>query len=303
MRFMVIVKASVDSEAGKLPDETLLAAMGRYNQEMLRAGVMLAGDGLKPSAKGVRVRQSGKKVSVVDGPFAETKELVGGFWLISTRTKAEAIDWMKRAPFDDAEVEIRQLYELSDFPVDEGEQPEGWRAQEQRMRDGADAVTSGSGSAPVPRKPGTTRYLVMLRSDQVAESGALPGPEALARMGALMDEMMKSGAVLGGEGLKPSASGARIRYQGGRRAVTDGPFSETKELIAGYTMIQVKTREEAIDFARRWLQIHTEVSHLADGELEIRPMLELEDFPVRPEEKADGWRQQEQAFKEKHGLP
>ena len=288
-----------------MPSEQQFAEMGAYNQELIKAGMMLAGDGLKPSSKGMRVRQSGpqKKITVVDGPFAEARELVGGFWLISAKSKADAVDWMKRAPFEDAEIELRQLYEVSDFPVDANEAAgdAGWRDQEQRFRDAADAAATGSAPPPVARKPGTTRYLVMLRSDQGTESGALPGPEALAKMGALMDDMMTKGAVLGGEGLKPSASGARIRFQGGRRTVIDGPFSETKELIAGYTLIQVATREEAIDFARRWVQIHTEVTDKTDGELEIRPMMELEDYPVRPEEKPDGWRHQEQTFREKSG--
>jgi hypothetical protein len=282
MRFIVMVKADANSEAGKLPSQAVLSAMGAFNQEMTNAGVMLAGEGLKASAKGFLVQKAGKKVTVVDGPFAEAKELVGGFWLLSTRTKAEAIDWIKRAPFQEGNVELRQLYELSDFPVDESEKAAGWREQEQAFRDGADAAATGSGPPPVARKPGTTRYMVMLRADRATERGTLPGPEALARMGALMDEMVKAGAVLGGEGLKPSASGARIHFQGDKRTVIDGPFSETKEMIAGYTLIQVKTREEAISFAKRWLDIHTDVSGLDEGQLEIRPLFELEDFPVSP---------------------
>ena len=116
MRFMVVVKANKESEAGVLPDEKILAAMGKYNEELVKAGVMLAGDGLQPSSKGARVRFEGKKRMVIDGPFSETKELVAGYWIWQCRSKEEAIEWLKRAPFDNGEeVEIRQVYELSDF--------------------------------------------------------------------------------------------------------------------------------------------------------------------------------------------
>jgi hypothetical protein len=116
MRFMVVVKANKESEAGVLPDEKILAAMGKYNEELVKAGVMLAGDGLQPSSKGARVRFEGKKRMVIDGPFSETKELVAGYWIWQCRSKEEAIEWLKRAPFDSGEeVEIRQVYELSDF--------------------------------------------------------------------------------------------------------------------------------------------------------------------------------------------
>src|SRR5213596_2724138 len=112
MRFMIIVKASKDSEAGVMPDEKLLAAMGKFNEELVKAGVMLAGEGLHPSSKGARVRFSGAKRTVIDGPFAETKELVAGFWLWEVKSLSEAIEWLKRAPFEDGfEVEIRQVFE------------------------------------------------------------------------------------------------------------------------------------------------------------------------------------------------
>ena len=116
MRFMVLVKANNASEAGILPDEHMLGAMGKYNEELVRAGVMLAGDGLQPSSKGARVKFKGENRIVIDGPFSETKELVAGYWIWQCRTKEEAIEWLKRAPFTEGEeVEIRQVYELSDF--------------------------------------------------------------------------------------------------------------------------------------------------------------------------------------------
>jgi hypothetical protein len=115
MRFMVIVKANKESEAGVLPDEKMLTEMGKYNEELVKAGVMLAGEGIQASSKGARVRFEGKKRTVIDGPFAETKELVAGFWLWQVKSKAEAIEWLKRAPFQEGEVEIRQVFENEDF--------------------------------------------------------------------------------------------------------------------------------------------------------------------------------------------
>jgi len=132
MRFMVIVKADVDSEAGVLPDKKILTAMGKYNEELVKAGVMLAGEGLQASSKGARVRFSGAKRTVTAGPFAETKELIAGFWLWQVKSKEEAIEWLKRAPFDGGtEVEIRQVFETEDFGA---ELTPEMREQEERIR-------------------------------------------------------------------------------------------------------------------------------------------------------------------------
>ena len=132
MRFMVIVKANKDSEAGKLPSEKELTAMGKFNEELVKAGVMLAGEGLQPSSKGARIKFSGGKRVVIDGPFTETKELVAGFWLLQVKSKDEVIEWIKRAPFmRNEEVEIRQLFEAEDFG--DALTPE-LREQEERMR-------------------------------------------------------------------------------------------------------------------------------------------------------------------------
>ena len=118
MRFMVLLKANKDTEGGVLPSEQLLADMTRYNEELVKAGVMLAGEGLQPSSKGARVKFSGSTRTVVDGPFAETKELIAGFWILQTRSKEEAVEWVKRCPNptgEDAEIEIRQIFEAADF--------------------------------------------------------------------------------------------------------------------------------------------------------------------------------------------
>ncbi len=131
MRFAVLVKATKDSEAGVLPSREMLTRMGAFNETLVKAGVMLAGEGLQASSKGVRVKFAGGKPTVTDGPFAETKELVAGFWIWQVASKQEAIDWLKRAPFTDEEVEIRQILEAEDFGADFT--PE-LRAQEERLR-------------------------------------------------------------------------------------------------------------------------------------------------------------------------
>ena len=131
MRFMILVKADKDAEAGVLPDQELLTAMGKYNEELAQAGVLLAAEGLHPSAKGARVRFSGGQRTVIDGPFVETKELIAGFWLWQVQSKEEAIAWVKRCPMEEAEIEIRQVFEAEDFGP--AFTPE-LREQEERLR-------------------------------------------------------------------------------------------------------------------------------------------------------------------------
>jgi hypothetical protein len=115
MRFMMLVKADEQSEAGVMPSEEMLAEMGKYNEELMKAGVLLAGDGLQASSKGARVSFSGGKPTVTDGPFTEAKELIAGYWLIQVKSKEEAVEWAKRVPFDEGEIELRQVFELEDF--------------------------------------------------------------------------------------------------------------------------------------------------------------------------------------------
>jgi hypothetical protein len=134
MRFMILIKATKDTEAGALPDKKLLTEMGKFNEELVKAGVMLAGEGLHPSSKGARVKFSGSKRTVIDGPFAETKELICGFWLWRVKSKEEAIEWVKRCPNphnEETEIEIRQVFEAEDFGAEFS--PE-LREQEERLR-------------------------------------------------------------------------------------------------------------------------------------------------------------------------
>jgi PhnB protein len=147
MRYMAIVKANKDSEAGVMPGTDLLAAMGKYNEELVKTGVMLAGEGLHPSSKGLRIRFSGKQRTVIDGPFAETKELIAGFWLWQVRSREEAIEWLKRAPFDGgAEVELRPVFEADDFGA--ALTPE-LREREERLR----AQAGQRPAPPIPVQP------------------------------------------------------------------------------------------------------------------------------------------------------
>jgi hypothetical protein len=143
MRFMVIVKASQDSEAGVMPSQQLLTDMGNYNEALVKAGVLLAGEGLHPSSKGARMRFSGKERTVIDGPFSETKELIAGFWLWQVRSKEEALEWLRRAPFGDgAELELRQVFEMDDFGAEFT--PE-LREQEKRVFDAAAREAAAKG--------------------------------------------------------------------------------------------------------------------------------------------------------------
>jgi hypothetical protein len=137
MRFMMLVKATKESEAGVLPEKEVFEAMGKYNEELLKAGALRAGEGLQPSSKGLRVKFSGDKRTIIDGPFPETKELLAGFWVIEVKSKEEALDWAKRIPFQDGEVEIRPIFEGSDFPADvfppeEAAREQAWRDELQK---------------------------------------------------------------------------------------------------------------------------------------------------------------------------
>jgi hypothetical protein len=272
---MMLVKANKDSEAGVPPDEKILSEMGKYNEELVKADALLAADGLQASSKGVRVRYSNGKFKIIDGPFTETKELIAGFWLIQAKSKEEAVEWAKRVPFREGEVEVRPLYELPDFPVDPAEKPNGWREKEEQFR-----------AAPPPaRKPGTIRYMGILKADKDTEAGVLPDEKFLSAMGAFFEEGVKAGVILSGEGLQPSSKGARVRYSGSKRTVIDGPFAETKELIAGYAILQFTSKAEAIEWTKRFVQVDAPGRLGAESECEIRPFFELEDFPAKPAEK------------------
>jgi hypothetical protein len=275
MRFMMLVKADESSEKGAMPDEKVLSEMGKYNEELVKAGVMLAGEGLHPSSKGVRIRLSGGKYTVTDGPFAGARELVAGFWLIQAKSKEEAIDWAKKIPFEEGEVEVRQIFELEDFPVDPAEQAGGWRDNEQQWRD-----TKVAENPTFALRGGKTiRYLCFVKADKATEAGVMPDEKSLSAMGTFLDEAIKSDVLLGGEGLQPTSKGVRVRYAGSKRTVVDGPFTESKELVAGFALLQVNSKQEVIDWGKRFLAVDVEGRLNNEAEIEIRQVFEPSDFP------------------------
>ena len=287
MRFMMLVKAGKDYEAGVLPDEKILSEMVKYNEELVKAGALLACERLQPSSKGARVRYANGKFSVIDGSFAETKELIAGYCLIQAESRDEAIAWAKRVPLQEGEVEIRPLFELSDFPVAPAENS----PKEEQLR-----------AAPPVGKPRTIRYMGLVKADPDTEAGVLPDKKFLAAMGAFLEEGVKSGVYLSAAGLQPSSKGARVRYSGSKRLVIDGPFAETKELIAGYVIVQFASKAEAIAWTKRFMreQIRKKIKNEdlvqvdapgrlgAESECEIREIFEYENFG--PSEAAERFR-------------
>jgi hypothetical protein len=272
MRYMLLVKAHAEYEAGVLPDEATLSEMAQFNEDLVKAGALVACDRLEPSSKGTRVHYGNGKFTVTDGPFAETKELIAGYCMIQAKSLEEAIGWAKRIPLKNGEVEVRPLFELEDFPVDPAEQPGGWREKEEQMR-----------AAPPPlRKPGTTRYMGLLKSDPDTEAGVLPDEKVLSAMGAFIEEGVKAGIFLSGEGLQPSSKSARVRYSGEKRIVTDGPFAETKELVAGYAILQFASKDEGIEWTKRFVQVDAPGRYAASCECELRPIFEFNQFGASP---------------------
>jgi hypothetical protein len=254
MKFLILRRADSKTEAGVLPDGALLDAMGKYHEEMAEAGILRGGEGLQPSAKGVRLSVSNGKVSVIDGPFTETKELIAGFSMIDVPSKQDAIDLVKRWPPLDGDVvlEIRQAGCAADCP---GIEP-------------AQAAALG----PNPPLEGK-RFMVMIRSDQYSEADMMPDPKVLDSMIAVHDASVRAGELLAGEGLAASSKGTRVAFSGGKMSITDGPFAEIKELIAGFWMIRAKTIQDAIEWVKRY-----PYPSGGDAELEIRQVFEAEDF-------------------------
>lgn len=262
-RYMLVVKATPEIEAGTFPDEAFNEESAKFIDDVANAGALVACDRLQPSSHGKRVHYKDGKITVTDGPFAETKELVAGYCLIRVASMEEAIAWAKRMPFKSGIVDVRPLFELDDFPVDPAEQPGGWRDKEEEMR-----------TEPPARKPGTTRYLGVLKADRDTEAGCMPDEKALAAMGAFIEEAGRSGVFLAGEGLKPSSEAARVTFSGNQRIVTDGPFAETKELIAGYAVLQFATPAEALEWTKRFVQVDAPCRLNGECQCEMRPIVD-----------------------------
>ncbi len=276
MRFLIMVKGDKDSEAGVMPRPELMVAMGKYNVELANAGVLLDGGGLGPTSDGFRTDGFVDRITVTDGPFTEAREVVSGYWLIQVKSKAEAIEWATRIPFEGvAQVELRPLFELDDFPIAENES--GWREEEEgEMRE----KFSNRPPSALAESPGSTtdrapklRYMLLFKANDRSEAGDLPNEEELTAMGAVMTDLARSGKLLSGEGLKASSEGARVEFSGGRRTVIDGPFTETKELVAGYSVVQVDSKQEAMEIARRCVEASRE------SVIETRKIFGEADFP------------------------
>lgn len=255
MRYLLIVKATPDYEAGQLPSREILAEMVQWNEAMAKSGSMLASERLLPSSKGTRVCLVDRKITVTDGPFAETKELVAGACMIQAPSLAAAVDWAKRIPFREAEVEVRPLLEVFDPPAE-----------------------SGQPVPPPQRKPGMIGYLAFIKSDSEVEAGKFPDEKAIAEMTVFLQNSAEAGVFLAGEGLAPSSRSARVRYADKQRTVMDGPFAETKELVAGYCSLQFASKAAAIEWARQFVQVDAPGRFQERCEIELRPIFEYTEF-------------------------
>jgi hypothetical protein len=288
MRFIMLFKSDERTEAGALPSEREIAAMQEYNQALVDAGALLEGEGLHPSSRGFRVKFHEGKPTIVPGPFGEPGKIVAGYLVIEAKSREEALDWTMRVPFgadeggQPAEIEVRPLYELADFPVSEEES--GWREQEQAHRDAGWTVN--------PVNPEWQQFVGFRLADAETESETSPAPseELLTAMGEYNEQMINAGMMISGEGLKPSSEGFRVRWAGGKRTVIDGPFPLDGNLVAGYSRFQARSMEEAMAWVKRWppLDGHGEV------ELEVRRVMTTDEFDMSPELRAteDGLRAQ-----------
>lgn len=282
MRFFVGVKATEASEAGEMPGPELLRAMYEFNQELVAAGVMIDGNGLQPSSEGYKILTSDGETRIVDGPFAETKELISGYWVLQANSMEEAVAWAKRAPMDadgrDAALEIRQIFELDDFPENPDES--GWREAEEKLREEWNAGSPGDAQGSLQPAPGKLVYMGMVHATAESEAGVMPDEAELATMGALMEESAAAGIMLGGEGLRPSSEGVQIKFHNGERTVIDGPFAETKELVGGYALMQFDSEEQAREWTLRFAKTSGQEC------VQVRKVFRAEDYPQDLREEA-----------------
>jgi hypothetical protein len=229
-------------------DPRFAEAMGAFNHELEAAGAFVDAAGLRPTSDGFRTEYADGAVQVLDGPFTDRDEVLMGYWTIRARDLAEATDWAQKVPLeldphaDGSQIEVRRLFELDDFPAPD-EEPSAWRENEEQMR--AELQTP-----PAPAE-GTQRWFMAMRGNADTEAGTPPDEKTLAEMGEFIGELYEKGVFVAGEGLKPTSEATRVRYEGGRKTVVDGPFTESKELVAGYSVVQVATRREAEEIAIR----------------------------------------------------
>ncbi len=237
MRIMSMHKTDAATEAGALPTPELMAGMGPLMDDMARAGILESGEGLRPSSTGVRLNFSGGRCTVTKGPFKGANELISGFCMVRTRTLEEAIEWATRYGdlIGDSELDIRPVCEMWDL-----------------------------GYGQKPADDPTTRFMIVQKADAKSEAGMGYSPIIDAGMKTLVADMTAAGVFIQSGGLEPSAKATRLHYTGNRRTVTDGPFAESKELIAGYVILDVKSVDEAIYWSDRFAKV------IGDVEIDIR---------------------------------
>lgn len=237
MRVMICGHGNRDTEAGVRPSAEAIEKMVRYNEELAQAGIVLDSAGLMPTSAAKRVRFEGGQRTVLDGPFAESKELIAGYWIWQVRSMDEAVEWLKRAPFDGGiEVTLRPQFT--------------WRPD-------------ATGQA--------LRVMVFVPGNEESEAGVMPPTDLIEKMTQYNEALVQAGVMLDGQGLAPTSKAKRVRFAGSERTVTDGPFAETKEVIAGYQIWQVASLDEAVEWVKR--------TPLDDGaEVTLRPIQTAEDF-------------------------
>jgi len=225
MRFIIMHKTEPRWEAGAIPDAELIARVGKLMGEFMKSGTLLGGEGLRASSQGVRLRFSGGERTVTKGPFTPSNELPAGFTLVRTASLDEAMHWASRFAgiVGDVEIDIRPVTEPWDI-----------------------------GMVPVPSELPTRRYMLLYKADAASESGRPRPAEQRAKISRLFEEMSSAGVLLTNIGLQPSEQGKRYTFKGGRHTVVDGPFAESKELIAGYVMFRAQSLEEAAEWASRY---------------------------------------------------
>ncbi len=241
MRFIMMHKADKNSEADIPPSSELIVSMGKLMEEMAKASVLLAGEGLQPSSKGVRLKFSGGKRTVTRGPFTGSNELIAGFAIVRVESMEKAIEWASRL----AKV-------VGDVEIDIGPLKEPWDL----------------GLCPKPDGQ-MTRFMMMYKADESSEAGVSPTSEVMEKW---TQDMVEAGVLLSAQALQPSSKGARLKFAGGKRTVRDGPFTESKELIGGFCMLQVKLKEEAIEWGSRFAKALRDARVEDDLEIDICPL-------------------------------
>jgi hypothetical protein len=241
MRFIMMHKADKNSEADIPPSPELMVSMGKLMEEMAKAGVLLAGEGLQPSSKGVRLKFSGGKRTVTRGPLIGSNELIAGLAIVRVESMDKAIEWASR---------LAKL--VGDVEIDIGLLKEPWDL----------------GLCPKPDGQ-MTRFMIMYKADENSEAGVSPTSEVMEKW---TQDMVEAGVLLSAQALQPSSKGARLKFTGGKRTVCDGPFTESKELIGGFCTLQVKLKEEAIEWGSRFAKALRDARVEDDLEIDICPL-------------------------------